>query len=93
MYSVYLLQCRDGSIYTGSTTDVARRLSEHKNRRGGYYTRSKGTAKLLYTEECSSKSEALKREAEIKGWRREKKLELIGSWLALGGPRSVSGLR
>ena len=71
------MQCKDGSIYTGITTDVERRFLEHKNGKGGHYTKSKGAAKLLYTEKCNSKSDALKREAEIKGWRREKKLALI----------------
>ncbi len=79
MYSVYLLLCKDDSIYTGITTDVKRRVSEHKNGKGGRYTRSKGAVKLLYAEKRSSKSDALKREAEIKSWRREKKLILIRS--------------
>jgi len=79
MYFVYLLQCRDGSLYTGITTDIERRFSEHKEGRGGHYTRSKKATKLLYVERCGSKNRALKREAEIKGWRREKKLNLIGS--------------
>lgn len=77
MYFVYLIQCKDGSIYTGITTDVERRISEHESGKGGRYTKSKGIVKLLYTERCGSKGDALKRESEIKGWRREKKLALI----------------
>ena len=77
MYYVYLLQCVDGSIYTGITNDIERRFTEHKTKTGGHYTKSHQVEKVLYTEEYSTKSEALKREAQIKGWRREKKLALV----------------
>ena len=77
MYYVYLLQCSDGTIYTGITTDVERRFQEHKNGKGGHYTSSRKVVKLLYTEKQKNRSNALKREAEIKGWRREKKLDLV----------------
>ena len=77
MYFVYLIECEDGSIYTGITTDVERRFSEHKNGTGGYFTSSRKVRKILYTEKYPDRSSALKREAEIKGWRREKKLKLI----------------
>ena len=77
MYYVYLLQCSDGTIYTGITTDVERRFQEHKNGKGGHYTSSRKAVKLLYTEKQKNRSNALKREAEIKGWRREKKLDLV----------------
>ncbi len=79
MYYVYLLQCSDGTIYTGITTDVERRFQEHKNGKGGHYTSSRKAVKLLYTEKQKNRSNALKREAEIKGWRREKKLNLVGA--------------
>ena len=79
MYFVYLMQCKDGSIYNGITTDTKRRFLEHKNGKGGHYTRSKGAKKLLYTEKRKTKGDALKREFEIKSWRREKKLDLINS--------------
>jgi len=77
MYYVYLLQCSDGTIYTGITTDVERRFQEHKNGKGGHYTSSRKAVKLLYTEKQKNRSNALKRESEIKGWRREKKLNLV----------------
>ena len=77
MYYVYLLQCSDGTIYTGITTDVERRFQEHKNGKGGHYTSSRKAVKLLYTEKQKDRSNALKRESEIKGWRREKKLNLV----------------
>lgn len=84
MYSVYLIQCKDGSIYTGIATDVERRFLEHKNGKGGRYTKSKGAIKLLYAEKWRNKSGALKREAEIKRWRREKKMAFVGR----GQPRA-----
>lgn len=76
-YFVYLLECADGSIYTGITTDVKRRFSEHKNGTGGHFTRAKKAKRIAYTEQHPDRSSAQKREAEIKSWSREKKLELI----------------
>ena len=77
MYYLYLIECSDKSIYTGITTDVQRRFNEHKNKKGGHYTSSKQVVKILYTEQFKTRSEASKREAQIKGWRREKKLNLV----------------
>ncbi|MEK7142198.1 MAG: GIY-YIG nuclease family protein [Patescibacteria group bacterium] len=77
MYFVYLIQCDGGSIYTGITTDIKRRFKEHQDKVGGHYTRAHNVEKILYTEECQTRSEALKREAEIKKLSRGKKLELI----------------
>ncbi len=77
IYFVYLLECGDKSIYTGITTDVARRFNEHKAGVGGNYTRSRHTVRILYTERYATRSEALKRESEIKGWNRQQKLDLI----------------
>jgi putative endonuclease len=75
---VYLLTCSDGSIYTGITTDPQRRCREHNAGRGAAYTRSRTPVRLLYCEAVSSRSAALKRELEIKGWPRRRKLELAG---------------
>jgi len=77
MYYVYLIQCDDGTIYTGTTNDLERRFNEHKNKKGGHYTQSHKVKKFLYTEQFPTRSAAMKREAQIKGWRREKKLALI----------------
>ena len=77
MYHVYIIECNDGSLYTGITTDVSRRFQKHSLGKGGAYTRAKKVKKLLYTEECKNRSSALKREAEIKRWPRAKKLALI----------------
>ena len=77
MYFLYILKCKDGSLYTGITTDVKRRFEEHKNGKGGHYTRSRKVLKILYTERCKDRSSASKREAGIKKWPREKKIKLI----------------
>lgn len=77
MYYLYILECNDGSLYTGITTDVARRLKEHKDKIGAHYTRSRGARNIRYTELFATRSAASKREFEIKNWRRAKKLTLI----------------
>ncbi|OHA18274.1 MAG: hypothetical protein A2664_02315 [Candidatus Taylorbacteria bacterium RIFCSPHIGHO2_01_FULL_46_22b] len=77
MYFVYIIRCSDDTLYTGITTDVERRFNEHKNGKGGHYTKSRKAVELLYTEKSPDRSSALKREAEIKSWSREEKLNLI----------------
>jgi len=77
MYFVYLLECGDGSIYTGITTDVARRFSEHKSGKGGHYTAAHRAVKIIYTEKLPDRARASRREAEIKNWPRKKKLALV----------------
>ena len=79
MYFVYILQCSDGTLYTGITNDLERRIEQHKKGIGGKYTRAKGASKLVYSEKAPSRGTALKREAEIKRWTRQKKLNLIQS--------------
>ena len=72
-----MAKCEDGSIYTGITTDLKRRLKEHQSGMGGNYTRARKVTKILYTEKFPNRSLASKREAEIKSWPRKKKLALI----------------
>ena len=79
MYFVYLLKCADGSLYCGITTDVKRRLAEHKAGKGGSYTRSHKVLKIVYTEKSRNRSTALKREAAIKQLDKVEKLKLIKS--------------
>ena len=79
MYYVYLLECVDKSIYTGITTDVERRFAEHKSGKGGHYTRAHRAKKIIHTEQFKNRSEALKRESQIKTWPRQKKLTLAKS--------------
>lgn len=72
-----MIECKDGSLYTGITTDVKRRFKEHKAGNGGHYTRSHTPLQIVYTEEVENRSEASSREAEIKKLPRAKKLSLI----------------
>lgn len=79
LYFVYILECEDGSLYTGITTDVERRFFEHQHGIGSSFTRAKKAKRMVYIEEHPDRSSALKREAEIKKWPREKKLALVTS--------------
>lgn len=74
---VYMLRCRDGSLYTGIARDVQARLEQHQSGKGAKYTRGRGPLELVYTEQCPDKSVALKRELQIKGMTRAQKLELV----------------
>ena len=78
MWYVYVLRCGDGTLYTGTTDDVARRLAAHRAGKGAKYTRGRGPLELLYTEQCPDRSAALRREYAIKQLSREEKLHLIG---------------
>ena len=73
---VYAVRCRDGSIYTGVTTDLKRRISEHNTGKGGAYTRSRKPVRLVFREVHPTQSSALKREAQIRGWSRARKAAL-----------------
>lgn len=68
MWFVYLLRCSDGTLYTGITTDLNRRLREHNSGKGGAYSRTKRLWQVVFQEIHPSRSSALKREAEIKHW-------------------------
>ncbi len=81
MYFVYILECADGTLYTGITTDTERRFLEHKDGKGGHYTRAHKPVKILYTEEHENRSSALKREAEIKKMPLAEKTELVQGML------------
>ena len=74
---VYILRCRDRTLYTGITTDVEKRFAAHNTGKGAKYTRGRGPLELVYREECGDHSSALKREAEIKKLSREEKEKLI----------------
>jgi putative endonuclease len=77
MWYTYILKCSDNSLYTGSTTDLIRRLKEHNSDKGGSYTRIRKPVELAYKESHSNRSKAQKREAQIKRLTRSKKLALI----------------
>lgn len=74
---VYILRCRDGTLYTGIARDVQARLAAHQSGKGAKYTRGRGPLELVYTEECEDHSAALKREVAIKRLSRNEKLKLI----------------
>ena len=80
MYFVYMLRCRDGSLYTGSTVDVARRVAVHNSGKGAKYTRSRLPVELVYQEAVPDRSAALRREAAIKRLDRRRKLALIAAF-------------
>jgi predicted GIY-YIG superfamily endonuclease len=77
IWTVYILKCRDGSLYTGITNDFARRVTAHAAGRGAKYTRGRGPFSLLYVESHATKGFALQREAVIKSMSRAEKLGLV----------------
>lgn len=74
---VYILRCGDGTLYTGITDDVERRLAVHRSGKGAKYTRGRGPLEVVYREEVPDKSAALRRERAIKGLSRVQKEALI----------------
>ena len=78
-WKLYILRCGDGTLYTGITTDVEKRLEAHRCGKGAKYTRGRGPLELKYREECGDHSAALKRELEIKALTREEKEKLIAN--------------
>jgi putative endonuclease len=77
MFYVYILECSDGTYYTGYTTDVERRIRTHNKGKGAKYTRGRLPVKLVYSESLDSKSLALRREWYIKRLSRQQKINLI----------------
>jgi predicted GIY-YIG superfamily endonuclease len=78
-YYVYILLCKDGSYYTGYAKDVKRRFERHKKGQGARYTRMHKAEKVVYVEEFDSRSEAMKREREIKSLSHSKKQRVVNS--------------
>ena len=74
---LYILRCGDGTLYTGITTDVEKRLEQHRTGKGAKYTRGRQPLELVYREKCGDHSTALKREYEIKKMPRDAKMRLI----------------
>ena len=74
---MYILECADGSYYTGSTIDLKRRLRQHQNFEGSFFTAKKWPVKLVYFEHFDCVAFAFAREKQVQGWRRAKKLALI----------------
>lgn len=76
-WKLYILRCRDGSLYTGITTDVQKRQAAHNCGKGAKYTRSRRPVELVYQESCKNHSEALRREIQVKTLTREEKEKMI----------------
>ncbi|WP_051188377.1 GIY-YIG nuclease family protein [Proteocatella sphenisci] len=74
---IYIVKCADDTLYTGYTVDLNQRIGAHNCAKGAKYTRGRIPVKLVYSEEFSSMSEALKREGQIKRMTRDKKIEMI----------------
>ncbi len=78
MYFTYILSCADGSLYVGSTNNLEKRIKQHnESKRGAHYTKIRRPVELRYHESFATFREARHREAELKNWRREKKLSLF----------------
>lgn len=82
-YFFYMVRCADNSLYCGITTDVQRRVDEHNSgtKKSAKYTRAKGPVHLVYSEKYEDKSTALKREYEVKQWKKEEKEQLISTYI------------
>jgi putative endonuclease len=77
VWCIYILLCKDGTLYTGMTNNLPRRLAQHEAGKGAKYTRGRAPLTLVYLSPCASKSAALKEECRVKGLSRAGKLALI----------------
>ena len=82
MYYLYIVECEDGKLYTGITDDVERRFKEHQHH-GSHFTSYNHATKILYKESFQDNPHAARREKQIKGWTRRKKLALVKGDLQL----------
>jgi putative endonuclease len=78
-WSLYILECGDGSLYTGISNNVEKRLTSHQSGKGAKYTRTHQPVKLMYVEKCGRQGKAMSREREVKRFPKKKKLNLIAS--------------
>lgn len=77
IWCIYILLCSDGTYYVGSTNNLERRLGRHNSGDGAKYTRGRRPVKIVWSQVCDSKNEALSREVQIKRWSRQKKEKLV----------------
>ncbi|MFH1369439.1 MAG: GIY-YIG nuclease family protein [Elusimicrobiota bacterium] len=89
-WSLYILRCKDGRLYTGITNNLERRFKQHSSGKGARFTKCFGVDKLLYSEEVGKQSAAMVREAEVKTWPKTKKLDLAGISDETKKPRELS---
>lgn len=76
-WKVYILECKDKTLYTGITNNLQRRILQHESGQGAKYTKGRGPFRVIYTESCDDKSMALRREHQIKQLTKQEKLDLI----------------
>lgn len=86
IWYLYILRCGDGSLYTGITTDVSRRLEAHRRGKGAKYTRGRGPLELVYQQLCGTHSDALRRELEVKALSRTQKEALAETMISRENP-------
>lgn len=87
-WHLYILRCGDGSLYTGVTTDIVRRVCEHQEGKAARYTRAHRPVELVHSEECGDRSRALSRECAVKSLSRQAKEALIsGGSAAAASPK------
>ncbi len=79
-WTVYILRCKDGTLYTGITKDIERRVKQHNDGKGSKYTQSRRPVKVVYNEKKMGRANALVREAEIKQYSKGKKEELVSAF-------------
>lgn len=87
MWFVYMIRCTDGSLYTGITTDMQRRLAQHASRRGAKYFRGRAPGEVVYLEDGHTRSSASRREAQIK------KLPVVAKHALIGADSNTLGMR
>ncbi|WP_047155514.1 GIY-YIG nuclease family protein [Aneurinibacillus tyrosinisolvens] len=80
MYYVYVIRCKDATLYTGYAVNVNERIKKHNEGTGARYTRGRTPVELVYVEEWKDKSSAMRREIEIKRYSKSKKEQLIEGW-------------
>jgi predicted GIY-YIG superfamily endonuclease len=83
MYWVYMLRCRDSSLYIGHTNNLLRRVDDHNAGRGARFTAARRPVLVVYTEQAETEAAGIARERQLKGWTRSKKEALIAGDLAL----------
>lgn len=82
IYKAYIVECQDGTYYAGCTNDMEKRILTHNSGKGAKYVRGRGPVQLVYSQECKSRSDALKVEAALKKLKRTKKESLVKEYAA-----------
>ena len=88
---LYVVCCSDSTLYTGITTDIKRRISQHNSGRGAKYTKGRGPVKLMHIRQYKNRSDASKAEAKFKKFKRTKKLQIIDNFALPGEIVELTG--